>query len=160
MHSEGKYLLRHDGLSDAQAQVQLCLRVSHPAEYMAIKAGTVGQIRPDTHQGSVHQPVHVKDLHLLIGHSRTVWMVTSFKQYLAAFFQISNRSACRAFSVGRDLVLSGAGVNTSPSPSLMPAKSMSVTTHPAKRLGSRIPFLLPLRTARESKLCRNIYQNI
>ncbi len=34
---------------------------------LAIKAGTVGQIRPDTHQGSVHQPVHVKDLRLLIG---------------------------------------------------------------------------------------------
>ncbi len=77
MHSECKYLLRHDGLSHAQAQVRLCLLVSHPgAEYMvlAIKAGTVGQIRPDTHQGSVHQPVHVKDLRLLIG---TVWMVTS-----------------------------------------------------------------------------------
>ncbi len=75
MHSEGKYLLRHDGLSDAQAQVQLCLRVSHPAEYMvlATKAGTVGQIRPDTHQGSVHQPVHVKDLRLLIGPGRSGW---------------------------------------------------------------------------------------
>ena len=60
MHSEGKYLLRHDGLSAAQAQVRLCLRVSDPAEYMvlAIKAGTVGQIRPDTYQGSGHQPIH------------------------------------------------------------------------------------------------------
>ena len=70
MHSEGKYLLRHDGLSHAQAQVQLCLCVSYPgAEYMvlAIKSGTVGQIRPDTHQGSVHQPVHVKDECRLIG---------------------------------------------------------------------------------------------
>ena len=69
MHSEGKYLLHHDGLSAAQAQVQLCLRVSHPAEYMvlAIKAGTVGQIRPDTYQGSVHQPMHVLDQCLLIG---------------------------------------------------------------------------------------------
>jgi hypothetical protein len=49
--------------------VQLCLLVSHPAEYLvlAIKAGTVWQIRPDTHQGSVQQPVHVKDLRLLIG---------------------------------------------------------------------------------------------
>ena len=71
MHTEGKYLLRHDGLSRTQAQVRLCLCVSLPgdAEYMvlAIKAGTVGQIRPDTHQGSVHQPVHVKDKRLLIG---------------------------------------------------------------------------------------------
>jgi len=34
---------------------------------LAIKAGTVGQIRPDTHEGSVHQPVHVKDLRIHIG---------------------------------------------------------------------------------------------
>ena len=69
MHSEGKYLLHHDGLSGTQAQVQLCLLVSHPAEYMvlAIKAGTVGQLRPDTHQGGVHQPVHIKNLPLHIG---------------------------------------------------------------------------------------------
>ena len=60
MHSEGKYLLRHDGLSHAQAQVRLCLCVSYPgAEYMvlAIKSGTVGQIRPDTH----HQQVALRE---------------------------------------------------------------------------------------------------
>jgi hypothetical protein len=69
MHSECKYLLRHDGLSGAQAQVQLCLLGSHPADYMVltIKAGTVWQIRPYTHQGSIQQPVHVNDLRLLIG---------------------------------------------------------------------------------------------
>ena len=62
--------MRQDRLSLAQAQVRLCLHVSHPgAEYMvlAIKAGTVGQIRPDTHEGSVHQLVHVKDLRIHIG---------------------------------------------------------------------------------------------
>ena len=83
MHSEAKYLLRHNGLSHAQAQVRLCLCVSYPgAEYMvlAIKAGTVGQIRPDTHQGSVHQPVHVKDERLLIGPLQDTGVQTHWAQ--------------------------------------------------------------------------------
>ncbi len=47
MYSERKYLLLHDGLSRAKAQVQLCFLGSDPREYglLAKKAGTVGHVR-------------------------------------------------------------------------------------------------------------------
>ena len=112
MHSEGKYLLHHDGLSAAQAQERLCLRVrvSDPAEYMvlAIKAGTVWQIRPDTYQGSVHQPMHVKELPIHIGplqdgldgfsHSSSTWLHSSKSptDLHAGPFQLAGRTqTCR-----------------------------------------------------------------
>ena len=63
MHAEHKYLLLHDGLSRAKAQVQLHFRGSDPREYgfLAKKAGTVGQVRADTDQGSGQQPLHIND---------------------------------------------------------------------------------------------------
>ncbi len=58
MHSERKYLLLHDGLKRAKAQVQLHFRDSGPREdgLLAKKAGTVGQVRADTNQDSGQQP--------------------------------------------------------------------------------------------------------
>ncbi len=68
MHSERKYLLLHDGLSRAKAQVQLSFRGSDPREdgLLAKKAGTIGQVRADTDQGSVQQHLHINDQCLLI----------------------------------------------------------------------------------------------
>jgi hypothetical protein len=58
MHSERKYLLLYDGLSGAKDQVQLRFRGADPREdgLLAKKAGTVGQVRADTDQGSGQQP--------------------------------------------------------------------------------------------------------
>jgi hypothetical protein len=63
-----KYLLLHDGPSRAKAQVQLRFRDSDPREdgLLAKKAGTVGQVRADTYQGSGQQPLHINDQCLLI----------------------------------------------------------------------------------------------
>ncbi len=70
MHLERKYLLLHDGLSRAKAQVQLRFRLggSDPREdgLPAEKAGTVGQVRANTDQGSGQQPLHINDQCLLI----------------------------------------------------------------------------------------------
>ena len=70
MHSEGKKLLLHDGLGRAKAQKQHRVRGSdREGEYgvLAISAGTVRQLRPDTDQGSGQQPLHINDHRLLIG---------------------------------------------------------------------------------------------
>jgi hypothetical protein len=68
MHLGRKYLLLHDGLSRAKAQVQLCFRGSDPREdgLLAKKAGTVGQVRAYTDKGSGQQPLHINDQCLLI----------------------------------------------------------------------------------------------
>ncbi len=67
MHSQRKYLLLHDGLSRANAQVQLRFRVSDPREggLLAKKLGC-GQVRADTDQGSSQQPLHMNEQCLLI----------------------------------------------------------------------------------------------
>jgi hypothetical protein len=71
MLTEHKYLLLHDGLSRAKAQVQLRFRGSESSDpredcLLAKKAGTVGQVREDTDQDSGQQPLHINDQCLLI----------------------------------------------------------------------------------------------
>ena len=69
MHLEYKHLLVHDRLGRAKAQVQQRFRGSAPSEYvvLSIIAGTVGQFRPDTYQGSVQQPLQINYLVLFSG---------------------------------------------------------------------------------------------
>jgi hypothetical protein len=63
MHLECKYLLLHDGLGRARVQVQLHFLGSDTREYgsLAKKAGTVGQFRAVTDQGSGQQPLRIND---------------------------------------------------------------------------------------------------